>query len=114
MTEELKLSQKDGVIDSSGDIFADLGLPHSEEDRLKVDIARIITLTIQRKEITQTEAARMIGTDQAKVSNLVRGRVAGFSVERMMQMLLALGRDIDIRVSDRSKGRPGRISVKAA
>ncbi|MEJ0093095.1 MAG: helix-turn-helix transcriptional regulator [Methylocella sp.] len=111
MAKELETAE--GVIDSSGNVFADLGLPCSEEDMLKVRIAHAITATIQEKNISQMEAAKLIGTDQAKVSNLLRGRLKGFSTDRLIHMLVQLGRDVDIHISE-AKQRAGRIRVEAA
>lgn len=78
------------VTTSSGNIFADLGLPHSEEDMLKVKIAHAIALTVKQRGLTQSEAAKMIGTDHAKASDLFRGRLHGFAVEQLSLFLRAL------------------------
>ena len=91
---------EDAVINSSGNVFKDIGLNLSDEDMLKVQIARAINNTIERRGLTQTEAAKIIKTDQAKVSALLRGRLETFSVARLFKYLVALGRDIDIRISN--------------
>lgn len=54
----------------------------------------IITL-----KLTQTEAAQMLGIDQPKVSALLRGKLLGFSTERLFRFLNALGNDVEIRVT---------------
>jgi predicted XRE-type DNA-binding protein len=102
------------VHDSSGNVFADLGLPCAEEDMLKVKIAHAITVTVRRRGLTQAEAGRIIKVDQAKVSALLRGRLRGFSVERLVLFLVALGRDVDIMISKEHAHREGRIRGKAA
>lgn len=102
------------VIDSSGNVFADLNIPCSDEDMLKVHISRSIAATIRKRELTQVEAAEIIGTDQAKVSAILRGRLSAFSVDRLIRYLILLGRDIDIRVSG-IKNERGKITfVQAA
>jgi predicted XRE-type DNA-binding protein len=73
------------VIDSSGDVFRDLDLPCGEEDRLKIAV-RAIANVIRKRDLTQTEAAEAIGVDQAKVSALLRGRLRGFSVDRLLKV----------------------------
>jgi predicted XRE-type DNA-binding protein len=98
------------VVDSSGDVFADLGVTLTGEDAWKVAIAREITAAISRQKMTQAEAASKIGTDQAKVSNLTRGKLDGFSVERLMAYLLRLGFDIDMHIS-RTPSSKGRVRV---
>ncbi len=109
-----KRNQDDQVIESSGNVFADLGLPHAPEDMLKVNIARAIASTINKKNLTQAAAGAIIGVDQAKVSALLRGRLTGFSVERLVMFLVKLGRDVDITISREHLNREGKIRVKAA
>lgn len=101
------------VLASSGKVFADLGLPHSEEDMLKVEIAQAIVVTLRRKGLTQAAAGHIIGVDQAKVSALVRGRLRGFSIERLVGFLRALGRDVDVKISKEHAGQ-GKIRVQRA
>lgn len=98
---------------SSGNVFADLGLPHGEEDMLKVEMARAIAKTIDNRKLTQIAAAKIMGADQAKVSAIVRGRLKDFSADRLLSFLTALGHDIEISISKRCKEAPGRIKVHA-
>jgi predicted XRE-type DNA-binding protein len=114
MTEEHDRRESE-VFDSSGNVFADLGLPSSEEDMMKVAIARAIATTLKKRDLTQAEAAKIIGVDQAKLSAVTRGRLKDYSVERLLRWLIALGRDVDIRISQRyHRTRPGRVSVSEA
>jgi predicted XRE-type DNA-binding protein len=108
-----KHSDKKVVTDSSGNIFADLKLPSSDEDILKVKIAHAISVTIERRGLTQVEAASILRTDQAKVSAIVRGRLKDFSTERLFNFLTALGFDVDVNITPRAKETPGRIRVFA-
>lgn len=115
MATELDTTETAAVVDSTGNVFADLGLPSGEEDMVKVNIARAITNTIKKRGLTQAEAAKIIGTDQAKVSALLRGRLRGFSVERLFVFLLMLGRDVDIHISKRYRSNErGRLKILAA
>jgi predicted XRE-type DNA-binding protein len=116
MTIERHDADHASVIDSSRNVFTDLGLPSSEEDMLKVHVSRAIASAIHRRKLTQVEAAEIIGVDQARVSNLLRGRLNGFSVERLFRYLLLLGQDVDIHISHKrkEKDKPGRIRVLAA
>ena len=104
--------ENDIVIDSTGNVFADLDLPASEKDMLKVYIAHAITVTLRKKGFTQKEAAKIIGTDQAKVSALLKGKLTGFSIDRLIHYLVLLGRDIDVKISDSHTNR-GKICVHA-
>lgn len=111
-----KTDQMDDIVvhESTGNVFADLGLPASEEDMLKIEIVRAITATITKRGLTQAKAGELIGVDQAKVSQLLRGRISGFSIERLMTFLLRLGRDVEIRISREHRGRDGKMRVKEA
>ena len=102
------------VHESAGNVFADLGLPHDREDMLKVEIAHAISASIRKQGLTQTAAGEIIGVDQAKVSALLRGRLTGFSVERLIVFLVKLGRDVDIMISRAHKNREGAVRVKTA
>ncbi|HEU4882100.1 MAG TPA: helix-turn-helix transcriptional regulator [Longimicrobium sp.] len=74
----------------SGNVFADLGLPDPEEALAKAGLAREIADTIDRRGLTEGEATRIMGLDQPKASDLLRGRLAGFSSDRLRRALLAL------------------------
>ena len=84
---------------SSGNIFTDLELPDADERMLKAQLAVQIRRFIEEKGWTQTEAAEAVGLDQPKVSHLLRGRLAGFSVDRLLSILNRLGHSIEVRIS---------------
>lgn len=105
-------SRKPRVEASSGNVFADLGLPGAEERQTKVRLVVAIQRSITALGLTQAETARVLGTSQPKVSALVSARLDGFSVERLMNFLAALGNDVEIIVRKRRSTRsPGRIHV---
>ena len=97
------------VIESSGNVFADLGLPEAEEELTKAQLASHIRQVIKQQGLTQLALASVMGIDQPKVSALLNGRLANFSSERLMRLLTALGQDVDITVKakpgDRAQGR---------
>ena len=104
------------VTESSGNVFADLGVAEPEEELTKAQLASHIRHTIERRRLTQLQAGQLMGLDQPKVSALMNGRLAGFSGDRLMRFLVALGQDVDIVVKARSRRREGgqiRV-VKAA
>src|SRR5947208_302232 len=101
------------IIKSSGNVFADLGLPGAEERLLKARLAAEIARTIARRKLTQAAAADLMGIDQPKVSHLLHGRLAGFSTERLLTWLTALGQDVEIVVRRPSRRRAGRLRVLA-
>lgn len=88
---------------SSGNVFADLNLPRPDELLAKAELAAKIVAEIQRRRLTQNQAAVILGVDQPKISALKQGKLSAFSIERLMRLLLKLGRDIEITVKVRPK-----------
>jgi len=84
---------------SSGNVFADLELPDADERMLKAQLLVQICRFIKEKGWTQMEAAEAIGLDQPKVSHLLRGRLSGFSVDRLLSILNRLGHSVEVRIS---------------
>lgn len=92
----------------SGNVFADLGLPHAEELLAKAQLVSKIGQIIHAQRLTQTQAAKLLGIDQPKVSSLLRGNVEGYSSDRLFRFLNALGHSVEIVVR---KTRPGRATA---
>lgn len=90
---------------SSGNVFTDLGLSEPENRIAKAELARNISSIISRRNLTQQAAAELLGIDQPKVSALLRGKLAGFSLERLIRYLIILGRDIEIVVKPKPTRR---------
>src|SRR3989449_11172838 len=57
---------------SSGNVFADLGLPHPEQELLKARLTLQIYRLIQKRSLKQTEAGKILGIKQPHVSALMR------------------------------------------
>jgi len=90
---------------SGGNVFADLGLPNAEELQAKAVLANQIASIVTHRHLTQVEAARILSTGQPKVSELLAGRLDGFSIERLIRYLNALDRDVQIVVSPKPRTR---------
>ena len=99
---------------SSGNIFADMGLPNPEERLLKVKLARLVNNAIEKKGWTQTCTAEVLGITQPDVSELSRGRLKNFSVERLIYFLSRLERKVTITVSSEGERLPTEEIVIAA
>ncbi len=78
------------VHDSSGNVFEDLGLPHAEERLAKAEIARAVRVAIGRQGVTEAEAAQLLRITPSEVADLMRGRLTGFSKERLAGFLESL------------------------
>jgi predicted XRE-type DNA-binding protein len=108
------MSREIEVEESSGNVFADIGLPNPEERLAKADLAIRIAETIRARRLTQTRAAHILKIDQPKISRLLRGQLSGFSTERLMHFLTMLGRDIEITVKPTPRSRrQGHLRVVA-
>lgn len=88
----------------SGNVFADLGFPQPDLALAKAKLVQRIRDVIAQRKLTQAEAAALLGLDQPKVSALVRGRVAGYSLDRLFKFLNLLGQRIEISVRQASAG----------
>jgi predicted XRE-type DNA-binding protein len=103
------------VEEGSGNIFADLRLPDAEDLLLKSKIVVELHRLIKERRLSQTTAAKLIGVSQPDLSNLLRGRLRGYSTERLMRMLTALNQDVEITVRPHRKaGEVGRITFTTA
>jgi predicted XRE-type DNA-binding protein len=110
-----KRSDEVKVIVGSGNVFADLGLTGADELLLKSNMVIELRRLIKSRKLTQTAAAKTIGISQPDLSHLLKGRFRGYSVERLMRMLTAFDRDVEIRSRPRArKNRPGRITFTSA
>jgi len=92
----------------TGNVFEDLGFPDAEELSTKVRLSVVINNIIDRRELSQAEAAKMLGINQPKISALQNYKLDGFSVERLMNFITALKYDVVIEI------RPCAGSAKAA
>src|SRR5713226_577373 len=84
------MTDKIAVKRGSGNVFADLGLDHPEEEKLKAQLVREIRDIIKRRKLTQTKAATLLGLKQPDVSALSTGRVHKFSLERLLRCVRRL------------------------
>jgi len=105
-------SEKIEIEESSGNVFFDLGMPDAEEKLAKVELSFKINEIFKKKKLTQTEAAKLLGVDQGKISLLNKGRLSSFSIERLIRYLNILHQDIQIVIKpNRSKRAEGCLSV---
>ena len=110
-------TNKPAFTHSSGNVFEDLRVDEPAEALAKSELAVLIARALRARGLTQTAAARLLGIDQPKISELMRGRLTRFSTERLMTFLTRLGRDVEIVVREPRPGaeaQSGRIHVRAA
>ncbi len=102
---------KKAIIQSSGNVFADLGFTNADEEQMKAELVRIIRDIIDDRALTQNETSRLFSIAQSRVSALLRGKLTEFSTERLFRFLKALDRDVEISIKRRRDNRPGRVLI---
>src|SRR2546421_4970641 len=98
---------------SSGNVFQDLNVDHASEKKTKVRLAVAVNDILEKSKLTQAAAAERLGVNQPKISALVNYRLEGFSVERLMSFLTALGRDVEIIIRRPKSRKSPQIHVTA-
>ena len=93
---------------SSGNVFADLGFPDSEQELVKAKLTVQIYQLIKKQGLSQTEAAKLLGTTQPQISALMRCRPTSISIGRLMEFLTILGQDIEVKIKPVKKTRGGK------
>jgi len=94
----MNMPKRARVEESSGNVFADIGIPNPEEALAKAEIARRINHMLADRKLSQVEAGRILGIPQPRVSDLARGRLGKFSLEKLIDFAKRLGNDVEIRM----------------
>ena len=106
------MHKENAVHSSSGNVFADMGVVNAEERLAKAELSRIIQRTIADRGLKQAHAARLLGVTQPDISDLVRGRLARFGMERLQRFVTLLGMDVEVRVTPKSRRKRGKLKVE--
>jgi predicted XRE-type DNA-binding protein len=99
---------------SSGNVFQDLGFADAEMHKVKAGIVARIQEAITQRALNQIAAADLLGIDQPKISKLLRGDFAGYSLDRLTKFLTALDMDVTIRIKHKPKSHEAAHLVVAA
>jgi predicted XRE-type DNA-binding protein len=98
------------VTASSGNVFADLGLPNADQVLLKAQLTTEIYRILINRKLTRTQARKVLRTTQGNVAMLMRNRSGTLSGEQLISFITSLGRDVEIRIR-RTRRRRGQVSV---
>jgi len=101
---------KNSVIKGSGNVFRDIGLEDADLLQAKADLVHRISEILNQRKLTQVRAAMILGINQPKISELLGGRIEGFSLDRLTKFLNALDQDVKISVQ-RKRGRRAALRV---
>jgi predicted XRE-type DNA-binding protein len=111
MKNRKKIARQENIAAGSGNIFADLGIPNPEQELLKVELMLQIYRIIKQRNLTQTQAGKILGISEPHVSALARNRAGNFSVGRLLDFLTALGQNVEITVRLARKEQGGMSVV---
>jgi predicted XRE-type DNA-binding protein len=92
----------------TGNVFTDLGYADARERTLKVRLTLEVNRVLKERKLTQAQASALLDIAQPHVSDLARYRLNRFSVERLMEFLTRLGKDVEIRIAERPARRSRR------
>ena len=98
------------LCEGGDNIFAELGFPHPERELVKAMLITHIWRIIEERDLTQAEAAGILGITQQEVSAMKKNRLSNFSVDRLIEFVVALRHDLEIAIGP-SDGDRGRVSV---
>lgn len=100
------------IEESTGNVYADLGMADAEEMLVKVQLSTKIGEIIKNHRWSQQQAAEVLGITQPKLSNMLRGQFHGISESKMLDCLARLGHDVQIVISPASRKKTaGHIVV---
>jgi predicted XRE-type DNA-binding protein len=97
---------------SSGNVFADIGVPNAKQELLKAKLTLQVHRLLTELSITQADAAKLLGTTQPQVSALMALRPVSVSVGRLMEFLTVLGQDVKVTVKPALRKRAGHLTVQ--
>lgn len=99
------------ITESSGNVFADLGLPDAPELLVKADLAIEIGRVLDERGLSQAQAAQALRTSQPRISDLRRGKLEGFTIDRLLRFLNAtLDQDVELAIQPK-RGSVARLVV---
>ena len=101
------------VQSSSGNVFADLGLPDADKLKIKTGLVIEIRKAMRNRGLKQQDAAKRMGITQPKVSDMMRGDFSNLSERKLMDCLTRLGYDIEISVRP-AKAEIGHVMLASA
>jgi len=98
--------------ESSGNVYADMGVPDADEMLVKAKLASKIEEIIKSRKWSQQQAADVLGIPQSKLSKMLNGHFRGISETKMIECLTRLGRDVQIVVGPaRRRSLAGHVAV---
>jgi predicted XRE-type DNA-binding protein len=86
----------------STNVYVDIGSIDASDMLIKARLAARIGQDIQKRGLTQSQAAELLGISQPKLSGMLRGQFRGISESKMLNCLALLGHRVQIVISEQS------------
>lgn len=100
------LSEQDSYVESSGNIFADMGLDNADELLLRAQLGYSVRQILKSRNLKQQEIAELLEIKQPDVLNLMQGKYHLFSEGCLLAFLNKLDQKILIQISQHQDGEP--------
>ncbi len=94
----------------TGNVFEDLGFENPDEKMVKAEPSIPIRRIVEQRGLKQKQVGELLGISQPEVSNIVRGAVDRFTIDRLFRFLTALGQNVQVIVSE-AKNHKGQMTV---
>jgi predicted XRE-type DNA-binding protein len=104
------LLPREYLVEEGGNVFEELGFPHPERELVKALLIIQICRIVQERNLTQAQAAEILGITQQAVSAMKNNRLSNFSVDRLIEFIVVLGQDVEISIRPARESR-GQVSV---
>lgn len=102
--------KKDKVTKGNDNIFAEIGVPEPKATLIRSQIMSRITEIIKERGLNQTQAGKILGLDQSRVSQLMNGKLSLFSHEHLYKLLNSLEQDVEIIIKPKSENEKSAIT----
>ena len=91
----------DDIVNSSGNIFIDLGYSPDEAAilQMRADLMANLRKFIKAKKLTQARAAKILGVSQSRISDLTRGKWERFSLEMLISLATKAGMHVTLKTA---------------
>ena len=89
----------ESVVNSSGNVFIDLGYSPDEAAilQMRADLMADLRKFIKAKKLKQAKAAEIFGVSQSRVSDLIRGKWERFSLEMLITLATKAGMRVTLK-----------------
>ncbi|MDP2862702.1 MAG: helix-turn-helix transcriptional regulator [Desulfobacterales bacterium] len=90
---------KETIVNSSGNVFVDLGYSPDEAAvlQMRADLMADLRKVLKARKLTQARAAEILGISQSRVSDLVRGKWERFSLEMLITLATRVGMNVTLK-----------------